>query len=1077
MKINRMIMLTALVMTFIPAVALASLDTCISLKPGIVYPLGQITVIMSVTNSGAMQVDSVQPGALIKLGAVNVNFVSGPVPASISLAPAAAGYFTWVYTAATSPTGTLSFSGSAQGIENPSGLTVTTSSSCIPNYINMVSGSETATLTVTRTVTFTPTRTTTPLPSVTSATTFTVTRTFTSTRTPTPTYTVTPGSGTSASTMVGTFTRTFTRTVTPTVSPTLTVTRTMTFVPSMPDLIVNMFETTFENYSGPGDCYNTGDALGVRVYFQNAGSAAAGAFVVDLDGNTIMVAGLGAGAFGSVWFGPAAHSAPAVAGIDTTGIVAESNEANNGYSAMLSTPTPPQTCTPAAGSQTATRTFTQSLTPTLTSVPDGFFPDNTVITGGPGNEQGSSSYTDGSGNIYIAVLEWDTGCTCYVIYVYKYLPDGRLDVSFGTNGRMKCPGPDVNYTWNDKVTIKCDSSGRLVIGAYSDTCGGTCSDMIVYRLNPNGTPDTSFNGTGYRVYNNIAWTGQSYSYSFDFDSTGRIVICGKAWNGTSYDMIIMKLNTDGSLDTSFGTGGCVKYTSVSGDACGLQVICSGGKIYVTGYSDEFTASCSCVCRVAYIWRYNEDGSPDLTFGSGGSVKYVNPALNHRTCVPKSIAITTAGKIVITGYVTDGSNCDITCKQMFVCVFNSDGTPDTSFGTGGVVTSNPFGFGSSGEQILMEPDGKITIGGTIHNGTNKDMCVWKYNIDGSLDTTFNGTGYMIYDSGFDEECLSILRLTLCRKIASGFTFNGANQYDQILWNIEDMCPAHTETVTPTVTPTITATPSLTLTCACISTPTLTPTPSGTGTSTATLPPTPSVTMAVTETPTPTYTWTQALTPTFTATATATVILTPPCPAGTPEFTVNLVYNPENQDDVVMDITSKWPLNAPPSLVISAHGNCDKKPVLNVTATAVPLDATGTLFRYLYPKQTGWGDIDRVVVTGADVCGNSGTSSGAYTKETISRKDIILFKNVINPEKDERCRIVFKGYGSTAATVKIYNKNAVLIRTLFEGAIAADSQNEVIWDGRNNQGQKVVSGMYAVVVKTDYYTAKEKIAVVH
>ncbi len=776
-------------------------------------------------------------------------------------------------------------------------------------------------------------------------------------------------------------------------------------------------------------------------------------------------------------------------------------------------PCPPvNTPAPLSPTFSPTITATMTLTPTITQTQSSFFPDDTVITGGPGDDTSKKVCKDASGNIYTLNIIWDDTCTCYVIYIYKYLPDGSIDLTFGENGKIKCPGPMTNYVWNNDITMECDPSGKLVVAG----CAG--SDLCIYRFNADGSCDTTFNGCGWKVYANAAWTGPSYGCGISFDSSGKIVCTGKAWNGTDYDSIIIKCNDDGSLDTSFGTGGCVKSNNAAGgngDDCGTSIVCSGGKIYVTGYSASNDPGCSGTCRAIVTWCYLEDGTPVNTFGGDGTCcrKYISTVINHKNCIPVKIAITVGGKIVITGSVDDGSGCDLTCQQMIVIVMNADGSYDTTFNGTGVVTSTGGGSGACGKDAFCDASGNIWVCGTRHNGANKDICVWKYLPDGTADTTFGIGGCRYYDSGNDEEGTSILNLTVCRAIASGRSYVPSKQYDMILWNIEDLCPPHTVTATTTATftytPSKTVSPTATMTATQTRTMTATNTATPSVTSTVTLTQTNSATQTRTSTPTPTLsltcacavsftftptktitatlTHTVSATPTFTATPTrtstkpatptATATSTQPCTSATPGFSVHLVYNPEHLDYVVMEITSTHPLVTPPSLTIYAHGNTDNKPVLSGTAFAVPGDTTGMFFRYLYSKQTGWGDIDRVAVTGADACGNAGTSSGAYTKETISEKDVTLYKSVINPEKGERSRIVFNAYENDNATVKIYSRTGALIKTLFDGPVSARTQHEVIWDGTNDKGQKVVSGTYIVSVETDYYKSTQKIAVVH
>jgi hypothetical protein len=170
-------------------------------------------------------------------------------------------------------------------------------------------------------------------------------RTFTPTGTvfvPTPT-----NSGTPAPPTV-TFTPTGTRTVIPppsmTPSGTVSITPSLTSTPTpsqlLPDLAIDTVRIELQVIS----CLSPGNPLGVRVFFDNIGQVAAGSFVVNVNGATQTVSGLPANA-GQALFFPGVVNQVTVT-LDSTNLVAESNETNNTFSGMLPVPTAPLPCTP-----------------------------------------------------------------------------------------------------------------------------------------------------------------------------------------------------------------------------------------------------------------------------------------------------------------------------------------------------------------------------------------------------------------------------------------------------------------------------------------------------------------------------------------------------------------------------------------------------------------------------------------------------------------------------------------------------------------------------------------------------------
>lgn len=1060
----------------------------------------------------------------------------------------------------------------------------------------------------------------------------------------TPLPTKTPTATMTAIVPVGT--GTFTRTVTPT--PTRTMTMTITITTGLPDLRITNMYSNIKDYQF-GQCVNMPAELGVQVDYENIGASTAGPFVIEINGNTRAVSGLAPGASGSVWFGPG-NPGSTIGTIDSTGVIAEADESNNVIDVVVyATPTLPPTCAPTSVfsptftatvtrtitpccmiSSTPTATRTRTMTVTISPTPDDFT-DGRIDIQIPGNNGSKDTYVDTSGRIITATLEWSDGCTCYIIVLYRYLPDGTLDTSFGTGGRLECPGPVITTQFETNITVKCDASGNIIVASTTDSCGGTCSDVIIYRFTSTGAPDNTFGGGQcWRTYDNLAGgNGNDILTSMDIDENGRLVCTGRSWNGTDYDMFVLRCNADGTRDTSFAVNGCKTVHNTGGGNgydSGNKVVCSGGKIYVIGESASDDPGCTGICRVMCVWRLNQDGSEDTTFGTGGCFKYINTAAGHKLCSPRSIVITAGGKIVITGFVTDGNECKIVCKKMITIMLNMDGTYETYFGTNGIIQ----GLNGSEGISVIEDSGKLVIGMNIYNNAERDAVVRRYNMNGTLDASFNGTGEWRHNYSYDDECTSVLRITACKLLVSGSMYRPATGYDTVIWQLEDLCPSVTPTSTITLTPFNTPTSTMTPCCGsaslnvrviqtgdpCISgapyysvrvdntgvgpvdtgtlrlrmwyysatnitvnTTTVTHYPSAyvigaaanitsypdcviapdrmankmlditlgyaviapgeyltinfgllgdtpfdagcddysrfttiimdspyvclyenniliteqtsygvidpltgvepcsipmgsptfTRTATRTLTVTLTPTMTVTRTATPTFT--RTVTPYFTMTATPTATL---CNGGvSPAFTVEMIFNPENLDYDIFEITSSVPLVSAPSITVYPHGGSTNKPPLTLSTTLIPGETLK--YRALYPKTTGFGDVDTVTIDGTDICGITGSYTGNFEKSVIAKRDVVPFSNVFNPDTGDRVRYLYNIYGGTTVKIKVYSRTGALVNTLFEGVLTDARQYEVTWDGKNSEGKTVVSGIYVVVFETDHYTVKEKTAV--
>src|SRR5437773_1073690 len=230
----------------------------------------------------------------------------------------------------------------------------------------------------------------------------------------------------------------------------------------------------------------------------------------------------------------------------------------------------------------------------------------------------------------------------------------------------------------------------------------------------------------------------------------------------------------GDLDPTFGTGGMVMTDlSRSTDIANAVAVQSDGKLVVVGqtyknndYSTEDFA----------VARYNTDGTLDTTFGRGGKVRTDFPGL---AAVPSSVVIQPDGKIVVAG----GAFPLFTFLGDFKVVrYNPNGSLDRSFGSGGIVTTT-FPEGSYAFDVALQPDGKIIAAGTVfvdfNPGDQSDtaFALARYNSDGSLDTTFGNGGTVMTDYfGFEDDVFSVLIQPDGKIVAVGSANNPATFYD-------------------------------------------------------------------------------------------------------------------------------------------------------------------------------------------------------------------------------------------------------------------------------------------------------------
>jgi uncharacterized delta-60 repeat protein len=226
---------------------------------------------------------------------------------------------------------------------------------------------------------------------------------------------------------------------------------------------------------------------------------------------------------------------------------------------------------------------------------------------------------------------------------------------------------------------------------------------------------------------------------------------------------------DGLLDTTFGTGGFVTTPTpieTSNDQANSVVLQSDGKIVVAGYAhngnnDDFAVA-----------RYNTNGSLDETFGTGG---IVTTPIGTSTDRANSVVLQSDGKIVVAGYarITTTSTTD----DIAVARYNTNGSLDETFGTGGFVTT-PIGTSTDrANSVVLQSDGKIVVAGYASittTSTTDDIAVARYNTNGSLDTTFDTDGKVTTPIGTSTDRANSVVLQSDGKIVvAGYASNGTN----------------------------------------------------------------------------------------------------------------------------------------------------------------------------------------------------------------------------------------------------------------------------------------------------------------
>jgi uncharacterized delta-60 repeat protein len=302
--------------------------------------------------------------------------------------------------------------------------------------------------------------------------------------------------------------------------------------------------------------------------------------------------------------------------------------------------------------------------------------------------------------------------------VVGFAADSDLDLAFGTGGIVKTDffgGDDYAFA----VALQADSK-IVVTGAHT-----------LVRYQPNGSLDTSF-GTGGRVTLGI------YSNALAVQPDGKIVVAGGG-----PDFAVARYNSDGSLDSSFAGG--VVHTDFFGqdDRADAIAIQADGSILVAGRA----ATGPILGRLEdfALARYKSDGTLDSLFGISGKVSADFSGGNDNA---RALTVQSDGKILVTGHTLGATN------DFAMARYNSDGTFDTFFGSGGQVVTDFFSSRELAYAAAIQNDGKIVVAGEIVLGSY-DFALARFNSDGSLDSSFGAGGKVTTDfAGGDDSGVGI-----------------------------------------------------------------------------------------------------------------------------------------------------------------------------------------------------------------------------------------------------------------------------------------------------------------------------------
>ena len=299
--------------------------------------------------------------------------------------------------------------------------------------------------------------------------------------------------------------------------------------------------------------------------------------------------------------------------------------------------------------------------------------------------------------------------------VARYNPNGSPDLTFGSGGKIR-----TDFFGRDDVAnaVAVQGDGKIVVAG---SARNDALDLLfaLARYNADGSLDTTFDSDG-KVTGNFF----GLIYAIALQSDGRIVVAGTSYNlATSNDFALSRFHANGSLDTSFGTSGTVQ-TDFSGleDSALALIILPGGDFVALGYAATNVTGIDLA-----LARYHSDGSPDSTFGSGGKITTDFGSGD----IAYAAALQPSGNVIVAAAVSNPSQPG---GALSAVRYSPTGILDQTFGVRGIASS-PFAADAGARSMAVQSDGKIVVAGLAQGSDLYDFALTRFDSDGSPDGSF------------------------------------------------------------------------------------------------------------------------------------------------------------------------------------------------------------------------------------------------------------------------------------------------------------------------------------------------------
>lgn len=323
-----------------------------------------------------------------------------------------------------------------------------------------------------------------------------------------------------------------------------------------------------------------------------------------------------------------------------------------------------------------------------------------------------------------------------------------LDTTFGANGRVAV---ELGTYGSRANAVAVQPDGKIVVAGSSASTSE--KDFMLFRLLADGSLDPEFDNDG--TVTTAVSPADDEVLSLALQPDGKIIAAGYSSNDDkNRDFAMVRYNSDGSLDTSFGINGmAVTAIGSSHDEITDVTVQDDGGIVITGSALDSSGH-----QVVVLGRYLADGTPDSSFAEDG----FSLSIVGFDAQAESVVTDADGRILVSGSYSDAKR-----TGLMVLGFDAKGQLDKQFGESGIAVPADSSVFSEGYGMFLAEDGTILVAGSVGKEGERDAALFRFTSDGKPDSSFENNGVVVTAASVKDDVLYDVAVIGETIAASGF----------------------------------------------------------------------------------------------------------------------------------------------------------------------------------------------------------------------------------------------------------------------------------------------------------------------